>query len=129
MSRSHFLTDRALIVHQEVGKTRGVNFKSSDVEIGDWIPCRLREPSGDVGNNNANYSIAPSHEILLNAYDLNGYRIRLHHADTLRIYQRINDYWVAFETPFRIVGAIVPKRRRTRLVSYIVPVLSAEIVY
>jgi len=129
MARSHFFTDRALIIRQEVGETLGMKFKEQDVELGDWIPCRLREPSGDVDNEQGKYAIAPSHELHLNPYDLSGVRIKVRQSDTLRVYQRINDYWVEFETVFRIVGPIIPKRRRTRLVSYIIPLLAPEAEY
>lgn len=122
MARSNYLVDRVLIVRQENGKHRGARFKADDGEIGDWIPCRLRKPEGDVERTSHTYQIQPDFDLHIAAYDLAGVRIKLRQSDTLRVYQRINNYWVEYDKPFIIVGAIQPKRRRTRLISYIVPV-------
>lgn len=129
MGRSHFFTDRALIVRSEVEETLGAKHKAQDVELGDWIPCRLREPDGDSDVQRAKYELNPTHDLHLAVEDISGRRVRVRQEDTFRIYQRIEGYWVEFKQPFRIVGAIVPKRRRTRLVSYIIPVYAPEIEY
>lgn len=126
MARSNYMVDRALILRSEVGETFGMEYRADDAEIGDWIPCRLRVPTHDTEEDAARYSSIPSHELHLLAYDLSGVRIKLQQSDLFRVYQRINDYWVAYPAPFRIVGAIQPKRRRTRLISYIVPVIAPE---
>ena len=129
MGRNHFFTDRALIVRAQDEVTLGVHSKAGDVELGDWIPCRLREPDGDADIQRGKYELNPTHLLHMDYKDLSGIRVRLKQADTIRIYQRIEDYWVEFGQPFRIVGSIQPKRRRTRLVSYIVPVYAPEIEY
>ena len=132
MGRAHFFTDRALIVRADKGdpaESFGGQFKDGDVELGDWIPCRLREPEGDVDVENSRYELNPSHILHMDYRDVSGVRVRLRQSDTLRVYQRIEDYWVEFPQPFRIVGPIQPKRRRTRLVAYTIPVLSPEVEY
>lgn len=129
MGRHHFFTDRALVVRADVEETLGMRHKVSDTELGDWIPCRLREPDGDADIQRGKYELQPTHEIHLDVADVSGKRIRVRQGDTFRVYQRIEDYWVEFGKPFRIVGSIQPKRRRTRLVSYVIPVYAPEIEY
>ena len=129
MGRNHFFTDRALIVRATTETSLGVHSKVEDVELGDWIPCRLREPSGDADVERGRYELNPSHILHLDYRDLTRTRVRLQQGDTFRIYQRIENYWVEFGKPFRIVGSIQPKRRRTRLVSYLIPVYAPEIEY
>lgn len=129
MGRPHFFTDRALIVRAEVQETLGMRSKASDRELGDWIPCRLREPDGEADLVNARYELTPSHILHLDHKDISGQRVKLKQSDTLRVYQRIDGYWVEFKAPFRIVGSIQPKRRRTKLVSYTIPVQAPEIEY
>lgn len=129
MGRSHFFTDRALIVRADIEETLGMRSKVSDREIGEWIPCRLREPDGDADVQRGKYELTPSHILHLAVFDLAGQAVKLRQSDTLRIYKRVNDYWVESNTPFRIAGSIQPKIRRTRLVSYLVPVQGTEIEY
>ena len=129
MGRSHFFTDRALIVRSDTEVTLGVRSKAADFELGDWIPCRLREPDGDADVERGRYELAPSHILHLDFKDLTRTRVRVKQSDTFRIYQRIEDYWVDFGKPFRIVGSIQPKRRRAQLVSYLIPVYAPEIEY
>ena len=129
MGRFHYYTDRALIVRAEIEDSFGIKTKARDIEIGDWIPCRLREPDGSADPLKARYELDPSHILHLNYQDNSGRRVRIKQSDTLRVYQRIEQYWVEFPTPFRIVGSVQPKRRRTRLVSYTIPVLGSEVEF
>lgn len=129
MGRSHFFTDRALIVRSDVEETLGMRSKVADQEIGEWIPCRLREPDGDAEVQRSKYELNPSHIVHLAAFDVAGQAVKLKQSDTLRIYKRVNDYWVESDAPFRIVGAIQPKIRRTRLISYLVPVQGPVVEY
>lgn len=129
MARSHFFTDRAIVVRPQVEVSLGVRSTPVDTELGDWIPCRLREPDGDTDFLQGRHELQPSHVLHLDVKDIDGRRVQIKQSDTLRIYQRIDDYWVQFPQPFRIVGPIQPKRRRTRLVSYTVDLFAPEVEY
>lgn len=129
MGRAHFFTDRALVVRHENGVSFGAASERVEVEQGDWVPCRLREPSGDTDFENSRHELQPTHTLHFDVKDVAGRRVHLKQSDVLRIYQRIDDYWVEFGQPFRIIGAIQPKRRRTRLVSYTVDLYAPEVEY
>lgn len=129
MGRAHFFTDRAIVVRPEVEKSYGVKSAPTDVELGDWIPCRLREPSGETDFETSRHELQPTHTLHFDVKDISGRRVHMKQSDTLRIYQRVDDYWVEFGQPFRILGTIQPKRRRTRLVSYTADLYAPEVEY
>lgn len=129
MGRAHFFTDRAIIVRPQMEVSFGAASTPVDQEQGDWIPCRLREPAGDTEFFQARHELQPSHVLHFDVKDISGRRVHMKQSDTLRIYQRIDDYWVEFGEPFRIIGPIMPKRRRTRLVSYTADLYAPEVEY
>lgn len=129
MGRAHFFTDRAIVVRGQSEDSLGVKTKVADVEMGDWIPCRLREPDGDTDFERVRHDLQPTHVLHFDIRDVAGQRVSVSQSDTFRIYQRVDDVWVQFPEPFRIIGTIEPKRRRTRLVAYTVMLYAPKVEY
>lgn len=121
------MVDRARIlrpdpdVNKQVVTRRGMKHQ----QWGDWIPARLRPVRGTESRQSSMVKLVHNYELILHHHDESGNEVCITESDRLEIIPRRNlellDESDAIQE-FKIVGSIQEVRKRTKVVSYIVPV-------
>ena len=143
MSRVHWMKDRVKISRRTASYNRGIiqneritqgivedepvtNPVGKDrIEASEWIPARLRIPSGDESDfdSGAKVDLAIQYELVMHAWDVNGEEIcPKQHDELILKYRRDGDLTDA-TSRLRITGTIQEVRKRERLYSYVIPVV------
>jgi hypothetical protein len=126
MSRTTaYLADRARILRMEIDENKRV-VSSRNVKplpTGDWIPARIRPVSGREVRADGMTKLEYSHEIVLNHHDASGNEVFVHEGDKLELRACRNQVLEDDSVVFKIAGAIRETRRRTRVVSYVIPAI------
>ena len=128
MARVHYLRDRVRISRKQATLNRGV--VDNDLEdrktITDPIPCRIRNIAGaeETGEGMKKVTLPIGYELVLYNKDINGKEICPKQHDEFILEYARDDELVGTNVRLRIVGAIEEVRRRTRLETYIIPVVA-----
>lgn len=138
MSRNHWLQDRVKISTRIPTLNRGIvenvnrgiidenpaEYAEERLETSDWIPARLRLPAGvEETQQEVKVDLQIQYELVLSATDVNGKQICPKQHDELVIKYRRDNELVDTSQNLRIVGTIEEVRKRSRLYSYIIPVI------
>lgn len=128
MSRTTaYLADRARILRIEIDENKRVvsSRNAKPLPTGDWIPARIRPVSGRENRAEGMTKLEYSHEIVLNHHDNSGNEVFVHEGDKLEIRACRNQVLEDEENTrvFKIAGAIRETRKRTRVVSYVIPAI------
>lgn len=118
MSRAHLYSDRVRLQRVRSRKSRGEVVEQDPVEIGTWIPCLLRTPSGKVDEQEVRTSVPEAAVLIVDVKDEDGAAVSILQGDRLEI--RFNRNGVLTDQPewYRIMGRIVETREKRRIVSY-----------
>lgn len=93
-------------------------------EASDWIPARLRLPGGDENDTSGvKTDLAIQYELVLYAFDENGAEVHPKQHDELIIKYMRDGELVSATSRLRITGAIQEVRKRSKLYSYLIPVV------
>lgn len=141
MGRTHYMQDRVKIARRIPTLNRGIveNMVQGVVvdcpkpleyeeekrrEITDWIPARLRLPGGDEDDSSGvKTDLGIQYELVMYAWDENGQEIQPKQHDELIIkYSRDGDL-ADVTARLRITGTIHEVRKRSKLYSFIMPVI------
>jgi len=141
MSRIHYMQDRARISRRIPTLNRGIveNLVQGVVidcpspheiqeeqrrDISDWIPARLRLAGGDEDSSSGVKTALPiQYELVLNAFDEKGAEVQpKQHDELVVMYHRDGDL-TQVTSRLRITGTIQEIRKRSKLYSYVIPVV------
>ncbi len=141
MSRVHWMKDRVKITRKISTLNRGIvenlnrgiieeqpdKYDAADPErseITDWIPARLRSPGGNEGQGEeVKVDLGIVYELVLYGWDEKGFEVCPKQHDELIIkYARDGDL-VETTQRLRITGTIKETRKRSKLYSYVMPVV------
>jgi len=93
-------------------------------DVSDWIPARLRLPSGEETTNlDVKVDLGVQYELVLHAFDVHGQQICPIQSDELVIKYSRDSELMDVNSRLRIVGTIEEVRKRSKLFSYIIPVV------
>ena len=139
MSRVHWMQDRVKITRRIPTLNRGIveNVNRGIVEenpdkypdserdeLTDWIPARMRLPSGEETNPlQVKVDLGVQYELVLHAFDVHGKQICPIQSDEFIIKYSRDSELMDVSSRLRIVGTIEEVRKRSKLFSYIVPVV------
>lgn len=139
MGRVHYMQDRVKIMRRKPTIDKGIvqNHNRGIVEnvlvdypdyrdaVSEWIPARLRIPSGDeeVSQSGAKVDLSMMYELVMYAWDENGDEIYPKQHDELIIKYKRDGSLVDTTTRLRITGTIQEVRKRSKVYSFIMPVV------
>lgn len=93
-------------------------------EISDWIPARLRLPAGDEDDSSGVKTDLPvQYELVMYAFDVNGAEIHPKQHDELILQYKRDGELTGTTARLRITGTIREVRKRSRLFSFVMPVV------
>jgi hypothetical protein len=135
MGRTDYLIDRVKISRRVPTLNRGLVENDSDLDEGrvtvsDWIPARIRKIGGaEVQTQETKVDLPISYELVMLAKDKNGNPIRPQQHDRFIFeYARSTKdldlpQYMSSSQKFRILGSIKEVRKRSRIYSYVIPVI------
>lgn len=138
MSRTHWLQDRVKISTRIPTLNRGIvenvnrgiveenptRYPEERNETSDWIPARLRLPAGvEETPMEVKVDLSIQYELVLSAFDVNGKQVCPSQHDELILKYRRDNELVDTSQRLRITGTIEEVRKRSRLYTYIIPVV------
>ena len=126
MSRIHYLQDRVKISRRLATLNRGIvdSDPNNRQEVTDWIPARLRIPAGDeVQPTEVKVDLPVTYELVLLGEDENGRQICPKQHDEFIIRYRRDSELVETSSRLRITGTIEEIRKRSKLFTYVIPVV------
>lgn len=139
MSRLHWMQDRVKITRRIAKKERGIienvsrglvedqpeTYPEERDEKSDWIPARLRLPGGDesVTEMGAKVDLPIIYELVIYGWDENGEEVCPKQHDELILKYKRDGELTETTSRLRITGTIREIRRRSKLYSYVMPVV------
>lgn len=123
MGRSQaYLVDRARIHRVVPVLNSGVVSREDSRQIqGDWINARLTPVTGVEGREMAQVKLVHTHDLILDRLDASGNEVFPIESDQFEIMVDRNNELSKSVEGFKIVGAILEVRKRTRVQSYVIP--------
>ena len=119
--------DRGIVQNYNRGIVEDVlvDYPDSRDSVSDWIPARLRLPAGDedVFDSGAKVDLPIVYELVMYAWDENGVEIYPKQHDELIIRYKRDGSLVDTTTRLRITGTIQEVRKRSKVYSFIMPVV------
>jgi len=139
MSRIHYMQDRVKITRRIATVNRGIvqnvsrgmveadpaTFPEERTEQTDWIPARIRIPSGDeqVFETGAKVDLPIMYELVMYGWDENGQEVCPKQHDELILRYKRDGGLTETTSRLRITGTVQEVRKRNKLYSYVMPVV------